>query len=399
MRSYCVRQRKQTECIPNSERITTTSNGRKMIACVCAECGSTKTQFMKGMTGSGSSEKSDCTCGIEKGKKPCSMLECAKKGKVNYWGIKKVDKRVIDYINRLMEPLPKIPTIKKGVDRTLDKYNMINAMMNALNNSKSTKTDSKYEKIMKEYQKAIKPSKVYIKTDKIAKFVDGIKNNESKMHDYFEVHKHFADDRYEVYDTRDPYMKTNLLSYETKDNVIKFLQDHENRDKNLEDEMKKLVDGIKPNESKKINDGLVVKNVNGTYIIIDPDYFNQHLFFSTNKDQVAKRLVANKDGSKPFNRNKITNKKMYDKVYEHLKPFYSMNNKNKYTQVKKGRTVLDLMKIGNQYFITQGKKRDIEFETTHNKDELELSLYEILIGKNKGRNFKNERNAMSKRYS
>ena len=47
MRSYCVEQRKQTECIPNSERIMTTSNGRKMIACVYAECGATKTQLSK----------------------------------------------------------------------------------------------------------------------------------------------------------------------------------------------------------------------------------------------------------------------------------------------------------------------------------------------------------------
>ena len=47
MRSYCVKQKKQTECVPNRERITTTSNGRQMIACTCAECGATKTQFMK----------------------------------------------------------------------------------------------------------------------------------------------------------------------------------------------------------------------------------------------------------------------------------------------------------------------------------------------------------------
>ena len=47
MRSYCVKQKKQTECIPNSEKIMTTSNGRTMEKCICAECGITKTKFVK----------------------------------------------------------------------------------------------------------------------------------------------------------------------------------------------------------------------------------------------------------------------------------------------------------------------------------------------------------------
>ena len=53
MRSYCVKQRKQTECVPGSETYVTTRNGRKMMKCKCAECGITKTKFVKGTMGKG----------------------------------------------------------------------------------------------------------------------------------------------------------------------------------------------------------------------------------------------------------------------------------------------------------------------------------------------------------
>ena len=48
VKSYCVKQKKQTECVPGSEHIVITKNRRKMIKCECAECGATKTRFMKG---------------------------------------------------------------------------------------------------------------------------------------------------------------------------------------------------------------------------------------------------------------------------------------------------------------------------------------------------------------
>lgn len=53
MRSYCVKQRKQTECVRGSETYVTTRNGRKMMKCKCAECGITKTKFVKGTMGKG----------------------------------------------------------------------------------------------------------------------------------------------------------------------------------------------------------------------------------------------------------------------------------------------------------------------------------------------------------
>ena len=50
MKSYCVKQRKVTECVPVSEKIVLTKNGRKIMKCKCAECGITKTKFVKSNT-------------------------------------------------------------------------------------------------------------------------------------------------------------------------------------------------------------------------------------------------------------------------------------------------------------------------------------------------------------
>ena len=47
VKSYCVKQKKQTECVPGSERYVKAKNGRMMLKCTCAECGITKTKFIK----------------------------------------------------------------------------------------------------------------------------------------------------------------------------------------------------------------------------------------------------------------------------------------------------------------------------------------------------------------
>ena len=57
VKSYCVKQKKQTECVSGSERYVKAKNGRTMMKCTCAECGITKTKFVKsGTTGSGLDE-------------------------------------------------------------------------------------------------------------------------------------------------------------------------------------------------------------------------------------------------------------------------------------------------------------------------------------------------------
>ena len=50
MKSCCVKQKKVTECVPGSERYVKAKNGRTMLKCTCAECGITKTKFVKSNT-------------------------------------------------------------------------------------------------------------------------------------------------------------------------------------------------------------------------------------------------------------------------------------------------------------------------------------------------------------
>lgn len=47
MLSFCVKERKMTECVPGSEEYVKTKNGRTMMKCICQECGITKTKFIK----------------------------------------------------------------------------------------------------------------------------------------------------------------------------------------------------------------------------------------------------------------------------------------------------------------------------------------------------------------
>ena len=50
MKSYCVKQKKQTECVPGSEQYEKTKNGQNAMKCKCAEFGITKFRFVKGTT-------------------------------------------------------------------------------------------------------------------------------------------------------------------------------------------------------------------------------------------------------------------------------------------------------------------------------------------------------------
>ena len=45
VKSYCVKEKKQTECVPGSEQYV--KNGRTMMKCQCASCGITKAKFVK----------------------------------------------------------------------------------------------------------------------------------------------------------------------------------------------------------------------------------------------------------------------------------------------------------------------------------------------------------------
>ena len=56
--TYCVKQKKKTQCLPGSETFVVAKNGRNAMKCKCAECGITKFKFLsqKEMQGSGFDE-------------------------------------------------------------------------------------------------------------------------------------------------------------------------------------------------------------------------------------------------------------------------------------------------------------------------------------------------------
>ena len=53
VKSYCVKQKKQTECVSGSEKYVKAKNGRIMLKCKCSECGITKPKFVKHNQGNG----------------------------------------------------------------------------------------------------------------------------------------------------------------------------------------------------------------------------------------------------------------------------------------------------------------------------------------------------------
>ena len=58
MLSFCVKQRKMTNCKPGSEQYVKTKNGRNAMKCKCSECGAKKFRFISKteMQGSGFDE-------------------------------------------------------------------------------------------------------------------------------------------------------------------------------------------------------------------------------------------------------------------------------------------------------------------------------------------------------
>lgn len=47
VKSYCVKQKKQTDSVQGSEHYVKTKNNRLMLKSTCAECGVTKSKFVK----------------------------------------------------------------------------------------------------------------------------------------------------------------------------------------------------------------------------------------------------------------------------------------------------------------------------------------------------------------
>ena len=96
VKSYCVKQKKQTECVPGSEQYVEAKNGRTMMKCTCAECGITKTKFVKNTQSGGAATRKKATGpygGIGKVPKDRVMgspKECFNTRQIRQYGLKKV---------------------------------------------------------------------------------------------------------------------------------------------------------------------------------------------------------------------------------------------------------------------------------------------------------------------
>ena len=126
VKSYCVKQKKQTECVPGSERYVKAKNGRTMMKCTCAECGITKTKFIKSQsTGGGNvlskpkvKMNSKPHCGINKvpkGKHLGTEIECIRQNQIRQYGINKANKSLIKNV----KIDPKTAKLIKKANKTL----------------------------------------------------------------------------------------------------------------------------------------------------------------------------------------------------------------------------------------------------------------------------------------
>ena len=115
MKSYCVRERRETECVPGTEQRKTAINGRLMLQCKCASCGIIKTKFLSGKNSlrnigamlrqkgdriqSGGATDGEYTCGLtlKKGQRYGTVKECFNRGQVRRYG-----KKIADDLDILM---------------------------------------------------------------------------------------------------------------------------------------------------------------------------------------------------------------------------------------------------------------------------------------------------------
>ena len=106
VKSYCVKQKKQTECVEPSD-YKKAKNGRLMFFCTCAECGITKTKFVKSQSTGGAIAGSPTKpyCGINKvpkGKHLGTEMECIRQNQIRQYGINKANKSLMKNIK--MDP-------------------------------------------------------------------------------------------------------------------------------------------------------------------------------------------------------------------------------------------------------------------------------------------------------
>ena len=120
VKSYCVKQKKQTDCVPGSEKYITTKSGRTMMKCTCDECGITKTKFVKSQSIGGDIAGSQTKpyCGINKvlkGKHLGTEKECIMKSQIRQYGINKADENLVKTVKSIMKNNKIHPKISKSL--------------------------------------------------------------------------------------------------------------------------------------------------------------------------------------------------------------------------------------------------------------------------------------------
>ena len=121
---------------------------------------------------------SKINCGIhklKKGERRGTMKECAEKGQVRYYGLKKIDSRVLDNVkNSKTKDNSRKAIVKKMINYKTKIKNYKSKIVNEKNKDKKEKLKNKTRDLMKEYQKY---KKIFDKLEKDNKKYKVVKKN------------------------------------------------------------------------------------------------------------------------------------------------------------------------------------------------------------------------------
>ena len=83
-------------------------------------------------------EKDNIYCGVgplPKGKRRCTMIEAAEKNQVRYYGLNKIDKKLVDAYNKKLNPDSKTKKEKKEKQTLQEKYISVVVKINKMKNN------------------------------------------------------------------------------------------------------------------------------------------------------------------------------------------------------------------------------------------------------------------------
>lgn len=98
-------------------------------------------------------------CGIgkvPKDKKLGSMIECAEKGQISYWGLKKIDPKVIDAVkNKKTKPVTREKLYERHAELKVKKKKLEALIDNEKNKTKKVDHQKELKKITKQFDEII----------------------------------------------------------------------------------------------------------------------------------------------------------------------------------------------------------------------------------------------------